>query len=80
VTSVADLLAVDGPLTVRELASVLRCSRGFVVKQIYAGTIRAGKIGSDWRIPHGEAIRIAVELRLIQEPQAAQALPAKPSR
>lgn len=52
---------VGPPVRVTELAEAIGCSRSYVHKLIEAGSIEAGRIGRDFRIPLIEAIRLARE-------------------
>jgi excisionase family DNA binding protein len=56
----ARLQEEHGALRVSELAEVLQCSRSYVYKCIKAEALKAGRVGSDYRIPIQEARRLAV--------------------
>jgi len=56
---VEDLFRQPGPFRVAEIAAALRCSRRYVHKIIKAGTIKAGRVGRDFRISAREARRLA---------------------
>jgi excisionase family DNA binding protein len=70
--SAADLFTQDGPFLVPELARVLRCSRGFLYDCIASGSLAAGKVGSDYRIPADEARRLAIEAGLAKSAKRAK--------
>jgi excisionase family DNA binding protein len=52
------LLKLPGPFLVSEVALALRCSSDYIYKCIKAGTIKAGRIGSEYRIPAQEARKL----------------------
>jgi excisionase family DNA binding protein len=47
---------MERPMTVRELAAMLKCNPSFVYREANAGNIPAFRLGSLWRFDHG-AIR-----------------------
>lgn len=53
------------PLRVAELAEAVGCSRSYIYKCIKAETIKVGKVGSDYRIPLQEAVRMVREAGLL---------------
>lgn len=55
------LLELPGPFLVSEVALALRCSQDYIYKRIKAGTITAGRIGSEYRIPAGSARKLYSE-------------------
>ncbi len=68
----ADLFSQEGPFLVPELARVLRCSRGFIYDCIAAGSLSAGRVGTDYRIPADEARRLAIEAGLAKRAKRAK--------
>ena len=66
ITTGAELVEAAGPVSIAELASVLRCSEGYVRKLIKCGVLEVRHHQRFYRIPHGEAVRIAVELGAIE--------------
>ena len=54
-------------VTVRRLSVILACSPTYLQKLIRAGSLVAGKVGSDYRIPLEEAVRLAREAKIIRD-------------
>lgn len=61
ITNGAELLEADGPVTVGELAAVIRCSEGYVRKLIRCGVLEVHSLGAHYRIAHDDALRLARE-------------------
>lgn len=55
------------PLRVPELARLVGCSSSYVYKLIKAQVIEAGRVGTDYRIPVSEAVKVARAAGLLQE-------------
>lgn len=55
------------PLRVAELAEAIGSSRSYIHKLIAAGSLEAGRVGRDFRIPLVEAARVAREAGALEE-------------
>jgi len=64
---VARLQEEAGTFTVEEVCELIRCSRSYVYKCIKAEAIKAGRVGSDYRIPLQEARRLAREAGVLSD-------------
>jgi excisionase family DNA binding protein len=60
-------LSADQLLTVREAASLLRCSVLTIKRFIYAGKLPASKMGGQWRI-HKSDIFTLLEVNIFRVP------------
>lgn len=66
VRSLAERLTQGGtaPVPLSALADALGCSKKYLYKCVKAGSLRAGRIGRDYRVPPEEAARFAREAGL----------------